>query len=99
MACPAYDCSGPANRVHEVNDPASVRLPDTIWADKGNKTLWHCNYCGFLWFTYMIVDAPKPFLMRQPVGFYDNFAKPGEFFATPNYRLKSEPIAKARKGR
>jgi len=80
-----------------VNDPASVHLPASIWAEKERKTLWHCNYCGFLWFTHLLVDAPRTFLMRSPVGFYDNFTRPGEFFATPNYRLKPEPIAKRKR--
>jgi hypothetical protein len=98
MICPAHDCSGGyTNRVHEVTDPASVHLPDTLWTEKERRTLLHCTYCGFLWFTEMIVDAPRPFVMHSPVGFYDNVTKPGEFFATPTYKLKPEPSAKRKR--
>lgn len=95
--CPAHDCSGGAGRGREVQDPARVELPNSITPPKPTAKLFHCSYCGFLWYEYMFSDAPRPFLVKYPVGFFDNFTKPREFFpVSPDYRLKSEPKARRR---
>jgi hypothetical protein len=92
--CPAFDCSGGRNRGFEQRQRPDY-LPESVKSPREEATLYRCNYCGFLWFEYMLMELPQPFLMQRPVGFYDNISKPLEFFPVPpTYRLKSKPTPK-----
>jgi len=95
--CPSAQCSGGTGRAYEVKDPDSVRLPEELWASRGNKRLLRCSYCGFLWFTYTFTEAPRPFLIKEAVGFYGHFTQPGEFHATPNHPMRDAERSKPRR--
>ena len=86
--CPAYDCNGGTSfRVREVSNPAACKVPDDIKIVPGDQ-MFRCSYCGFIWIQRFL---PEHLTTRRiPVGFYDSMAKPNEFFATPNHRLKPE---------
>jgi uncharacterized Zn finger protein len=87
--CPACDCSGGhPHRVHRVGDPALLKIPCEIIAEAGDKSIYRCDYCGFIWYEW--VPIPFGSVVQVPIGFYDNFTKPMEFFATPNHPLRRD---------
>jgi len=96
MRCPAIDCSrhGPA---HQVTDPAALKLPADIIAKVGKEPIYYCSYCQFIWYEFTPVVGGAT--VRVPIGFYDNFTKPMEFFATPHHRLEEPPKKHPRRRR
>jgi len=84
--CPAQDCTGgDSNRLYRVSAD-SVHVPDQHRSpEKNGFLLYRCSYCGFLWYQ----DPLGVDLNPIPVGFYNNFTKPNEFFAVGrDYPLK-----------
>ncbi len=88
MRCPAFDCSahGPA---YLVTDPSKLQIPPEIIESVGDNPIYRCSYCQFIWYEWTPRDSRTK--IRTAIGFYDNFRKPLEFFATPNYRMAEPP--------
>jgi hypothetical protein len=92
--CPAADCSG-GGPVRKVADPSSLQIPADILSSVGSKAIYRCSYCGFIWYEWVAKDGAGT--IRVAIGFYDNFTKPMEFFATPHMRMREDEPPKKRR--
>ena len=98
VVCPGYDCfGGYSEKVEEVKKPESVGLPKEIWDSRGDKQIWYCNYCRFIWSTHLVLDAPQPYTIRLPIGYFNGEGAGPGFQAVPNARMKPEPKQKSRR--
>jgi len=77
--CPTA-CAGGEKHTRYLGNPKDCQIPENIWKCKPEGySAYHCSYCGFIWF--------KKDCVIHPVGFYNSFTKPLEFFEAPNAKV------------
>ena len=84
--CASYDCCS-SDRAHGIQNPDDVCLPQSIWAEAKHR-VWHCDYCGFLWFSEFSFEGPVPINRKVAIGFYGNFTDPLRFFPDRKHRIR-----------
>ena len=94
MPCPAIECNGD-HPIKPVTDPQSVKMPLNIWEANKGKEIWHHQYCGFIWSTFIDERFGR---RRTSIGHYDSLnIGPGVFVPNDNYPMKPEPKTSRRR--
>jgi hypothetical protein len=91
MPCPAIECTG-NGPIKPVTDPQSVKMPLNTWEANKGKDIWHHQYCGFIWSTFIDERFGR---RRASIGHYDSqMIGTGKFVPNDNYPMKPEPKPK-----